>query len=198
MTSDTAQARRVHETGLPLHDRLLALRECVLHFAPYGFRATWHHLLASARVPRQLTDDPDSLLRAADELQEAHVLWRAHSEAFTARRRQAKAAGRRTPKRTERWYASAGRIAYCPDPLVHPRERLAVVLQRVIEAYSSDSDWDAACPVCHQERSATETCRRCGVDPRGSTAPVPHDVQARLAHEWREIWHRTAHLEAGS
>ncbi|MEU4218416.1 hypothetical protein [Actinoplanes sp. NPDC026623] len=57
MTSFPAQAQRVRDRGLPLRDRLLALRECVVHFGPYGFRATWHHLMVGAGVPRRLEDD---------------------------------------------------------------------------------------------------------------------------------------------
>ncbi|HET9138518.1 hypothetical protein, partial [Actinophytocola sp.] len=48
-----------------------ALRECVLCFGPYGFRATWHHLVVNAGIPRRLEDDPESLVRAVAELAEA-------------------------------------------------------------------------------------------------------------------------------
>ena len=195
MTSFPTQARRVRDSELLPQDRLLALRECVVHFAPYGFRATWHHLLLSAAIPRRLEDDPESLLRAVSELEEARCLWMAQSSAYAARRRQEKAMGRRTPHRIERWYSWAGRIGYCPDPTMHPRERLAVVVQRLIEAYSSGKDWSAACPICGHDRSEVEACAGCGVDPRGPAAVLPNDIRSRVAYQWRHIWHRTAYFE---
>jgi hypothetical protein len=99
---------------------VLALRESVLHFAPYGFRATWHHLVVSAALPVRLEDDPGSLLRAVDELEAARRLWLAEAQTFKARRRQEKAAGRRQPRRDEGWHVSPARLAFCPDPEVHP------------------------------------------------------------------------------
>jgi hypothetical protein len=193
VTSFPAQARRVRDAELPLQRRLLALRECVVHFGPYGFRATWHHLLVTARLPHPLEDDPDSLLRAISELDEARQLWLECSAAYRESRRQEKAMGRRTPRSRERWYSWAGQLAYCPDPTRHPSERLAAVVQRVIEAYSSDEDWSARCPVCGHSRSSVEACPRCGVDPRGPAAPLPHDIRTRAAYQWRHIWRRTAY-----
>ncbi|XVU20718.1 hypothetical protein ACQPZJ_25960 [Actinoplanes sp. CA-054009] len=111
MSSFPAQAARVRDRSLPPHRRMLALRECVLHFAPYGFRATWHHLLVSARVPVWLDDDPDALVRAVDELEEARNLWRA-------------SAGRVPPRS---WPAEA------PSPEAHSTERLIEVVAHLIE-----------------------------------------------------------------
>jgi hypothetical protein len=166
----------------------------VVRFAPYGFRATWHHLLVSAGVPRRLEDDPASVVRALDELEAARRLWTQCVDAYAVRRSREKATGRRSPRRTERWYAGAGRLAYCPDPTSHPSEHLAVVVRRVIDAYGTGADWSATCPACGHGRSATEACPHCGVDPRGPTARLPDDVRSRIAFQWREIWKRTAYV----
>lgn len=112
MSSFPAQAARVRDTGLPVRGRLLALRECVLRFPPYGFRATWHHLVVSAGLSAWLEseENPESLVRAVDELAEARRLWLAETQAFEARRRRAKATGRRQPRRDERWHGPPQRL----------------------------------------------------------------------------------------
>jgi hypothetical protein len=88
VTSFPAAARRVRAEDLPIRDRFLALRECALCFGPYGFRATWHHLMVSARVPQRLEADVDSLVRAVRELEEARGLWLEWTRAYEERRRQ--------------------------------------------------------------------------------------------------------------
>ncbi|GAB2619594.1 hypothetical protein Aab01nite_33700 [Paractinoplanes abujensis] len=98
MSSFPAQAARVRDLDLPLERRLLALRECALHFAPYEFRKTWHYLIAAARVPVWLEIDPDALLRALDLLEPARNRWLAETRSYAARRRLEKAAGRRQPR----------------------------------------------------------------------------------------------------
>jgi len=148
VSSFPAQAARVRNVDLPLRRRLLALRECVLHFAPYGFRATWHHLILWAGVPVSLEEDPGSLLRAIDELEDARRLWLKEVQAFTLRRRQEKASGRRRPGRDETWYAWSQWLAFCPDPEVHPTEPLATVVARLITAYRSGAVPADRCPVC--------------------------------------------------
>lgn len=70
--------------------------KCTLRFAPYGFRATFHHLVDSARISRRLQDDPQALERAVAELEEGRQVWVEHSRAYAARRRHEKTAGRRT------------------------------------------------------------------------------------------------------
>ncbi|HEY1230128.1 MAG TPA: hypothetical protein VGF26_22690, partial [Ramlibacter sp.] len=114
MSSFSAQAARVRDAKLPLRRRLLALRECVLHFAPYGFRATWHHLVVNAGLPVYLEEDADSLVRAVDELEEARRLWLAETYAYQTQRRQEKEAGRRQPRRSEGWHAQLAWLAFCP------------------------------------------------------------------------------------
>ncbi|XVV17351.1 hypothetical protein ACQP2X_24130 [Actinoplanes sp. CA-131856] len=129
MSSFPAQAARVRDESLPLHRRMLALRECVLRFAPYGFRATWHHLLVSAGVPVWLEHDPDSLRRAVDELEEARDLWLAETRAFAARRRAEKAAGRRVPDTADAWRTTWMTVS--PAPEAHSTERLIDVIARL-------------------------------------------------------------------
>ncbi|MBL7254014.1 hypothetical protein [Paractinoplanes lichenicola] len=98
MTSFPAQAARVRDTDRPLDRRLLALRECVLHFSPYGFGPTWHYLIRAARIPVWLETDPDALLRALALLEPARTRWLADTRSYEARRRSEKAAGRRQPR----------------------------------------------------------------------------------------------------
>lgn len=191
MSSFPAEASRVRDARLASHDRLLALRECVLCFGPYGFRATWHHLIVSANIPRDLDDDPLSLTRAVDELAEARLVWRAQAEDYAARRRREKAAGRRDAARADHWRSWAGLIAYCPDCEKHPTGRLAVVVRRVIAAYEAGVDPLGTCRACGQPVTADAPCRNCGVDPAGPTANRP-EIRLRTSYRWRAVWQRTA------
>jgi hypothetical protein len=182
VTSFPSAARKAGDPEISVPNRLLALRESVARFCPYGFRATWHHVILNAEVPRRLADDPDSLRRAAAELVEARQIWMAHREAFAERRRREKAVGRRGPTFGDRWYSWGDRLAYCPDPAVHPRERLVVVVRRVMDAYLSGEDFSVFCPACGCMRPDDEPCPKCGVDTRKSLLrPVP-------VYRWRQIW----------
>jgi hypothetical protein len=195
VSSFPAQAGRVRNAGLPLRRRLLALRECVLHFAPYGFRATWHHLVLRAGVPVSLESDPDSLLRAVGELEDARRLWLAQVQAFSLRRRQEKALGRRQPGRDEAWYAWPQRLAFCPDPELHPTESLATVVARLITAYRSGAVPADRCPACGNTRLPLH-CPHCGArswdqsaypwNPASDRLPAPR----RTGLPWLLIWHR--------
>jgi hypothetical protein len=191
VTGFPTAARRVRDIELASRERLLALRECVLRFPPYGFRATWHHLIVSASVPRRLDDDPLSLRHAVDELEQARLVWRAQSEHYAARRRREKAAGHRTPRRADQWPNWAGLIAYCPDFEKHPTERMAVVVQRVIAAYESGVDQLTTCRACGRSLTADTPCPRCGVDPSPTSRRT--EFHTRIAHHrWREVWQRSA------
>ncbi|WP_144122794.1 hypothetical protein [Catellatospora sichuanensis] len=182
MTSFPSAARRVRDHAVPVERRLWALRGCALAFGPYGYRATWHHLLVSARIPRRLDDDPESLVRAVDELEAARLLWRAQEE----QHRRDKAADR-AQAQAQVWRVQLWRLAYCPDPEVHPHEPLPVVVGRLIRAYASGADWSAVCPVCGSARSLRQCCPGCGVDPRGPGVRSPDPTE----HErWRRIWSR--------
>lgn len=186
MGSFPAQARRVRADDLELSGRLWALRECVLHFAPYGFRATWHHLVVNAGIPQSLKRDPRSLVRAVDELEEARLLWNAQWRAYAARRRVEKATGRRTPRKSDRWLSWRGMLAPCPDPEVHPSGRLAVVVSRLITVYSSGSVRARTCPVCGRE---AQPCPSCGIDAR-SPAEVRWITGLDAERRWKQIWRR--------
>lgn len=207
MSSFPEQARRVRDAGRPPLKRLHALRECVLHCMPYGFHATWHHLVVTARIPRDLDTDPGSLTRAVDELEPAREAIRAHSERFAERRRREKAAGRRVPARPEPWNSWGwSRIAFCPDPTVHPTEPLAVVVRRVLEAHDAGADPAENCPACGTAREAAaalppgvaaapfvplrggrvRACPVCGVHPGG--VRLRHDAAAQ--ERWKAIWRR--------
>jgi len=186
VTSFPAAARRARDSGLSLPERLYALRECVLRFCPYGFRATWHHLVSSAGIPQRLEDDPAAIDRAVAELEEAREPLLAHRAAYAERRRREKARGRRVPHEPSLTRFAGEVVAYCPDPERHPGERLVVVVRRVLEAPRRDQ----LCPACGQERAVTEICPACGVADR--RAPTS---EARTSHRWRQLWQRTAYLD---
>ncbi len=167
-----------------------------MHYGPYGFRATWHHLMVSAGVPQRLEDDPAALDRAVAELEEARMLWATARDAFAERRRQEKALGQRTPRRSERWYSWHGRIAYCPDATQHPRGRLAAVVRRVMDNYSTGADWSAMCPVCGCGRPEAELCSHCGVAPPDPVITLRSTSAQQSPNQWRQIWYRTAYTES--
>jgi hypothetical protein len=87
MSGFATHRQRVHDGGLTARARHASLRTCAVMFAPYGFRATYHHLCLSAGVPAVLESDPQSLVRAVEELYAARQLWLADEAAYAARRR---------------------------------------------------------------------------------------------------------------
>ncbi|MFR9780722.1 hypothetical protein ACL02O_32340 [Micromonospora sp. MS34] len=189
MTSFPAQAIRVRDSTLPLHRRLYALRECALHCAPYGFRATWHHLIVSARIPRRLEDDPDALVRAADELQRVRDVVLPRAQAYAARRRGEKAVGVRVPQSAPPWYSWGWcGIAYCPDPKHHPTPPLATVVQAVLDRHAAGLSVETHCLACGRERRRPgRACPTCGAHPDGPAARwrAPSDGDG-----WGRIWRR--------
>ncbi|MEU7526737.1 hypothetical protein AB0A74_13465 [Saccharothrix sp. NPDC042600] len=191
MTSFPAAARRVRDDALPPRARLLALRECTLNFAPYGFRATWHHLVVNARIPRRLEDDLDSLHRAVDELEEARALWRTRTATYPNRRRHEKSAGRRVPPQADRWQGNPVHLD-CPDFEHHPTDRLATVIRRVITAHESGTDPTTTCLACDQPLKGTHRpCPTCGIRPSGAPrAHLPPAVALRAAERWNAVWRR--------
>ncbi|MEV8474454.1 hypothetical protein [Streptomyces sp. NPDC051173] len=137
MSSFTTHRRRVLDQALPARVRHTNLRCCLVQFAPYGFRATYDHLCHSAGIPRPLDKDPDSLVRAVEELHAARRLWLAHVHAFAAQRRREKSGGQRElrrdqmrPVRQRGWQD----IAYCPDPSFRPEGELSAVVGRVLRS----------------------------------------------------------------
>ncbi|MFE9747116.1 hypothetical protein ACFYOT_19620 [Saccharothrix saharensis] len=191
MTSFPAAARRVRNDALTPRDRLLALRECTLNFAPYGFRATWHHLVVNARIPQQLEDDLDSLHRAVEELEEARAVWRGRTADFAERRRREKAAGRRVPSRADRWLGGGVHLR-CPDFERHPGDRLSTVVRRVIAAREAGVDPTTTCLACGRAvKSANKRCPDCGVLPEDAAPRLPARWAAvEAAERWNRTWRR--------
>lgn len=178
-------ARQVRDPRLLAAQQRSSLRRCVEHFAPYGHRATWHHLCTRAgfdpadRHPRQRL-----LIAALEELEEAREVWLGYEAEFAARRKREKFDGIRRPSAWDDWAGRASGgfgIVWCADPEVHPTERLAVVMRRLIHALESDPG--PHCPVCHcpdlfWRRSpdccpwSGPVCAGCGiVVPRPTLAP---------------------------
>ncbi|MBF9130235.1 hypothetical protein I0C86_14910 [Plantactinospora sp. S1510] len=189
MTSFPAQARRVRDSALSPQRRLYALRECTLHCAPYGFRATWHHLVVAARIPSRLTDDPDALVRAADELQRTRDVVLHRAQEYAALRHREKAAGRRTPRTPPPWnsWGWSG-IAYCPDPEHHPTGPLVTVVRAVFHRYDAGVDVDRHCLACGTERCRPgRACPTCGVHPDG---PAARWRASRIEERWQRAWRR--------
>jgi hypothetical protein len=191
VTSFPAAAKRVRDSSADPVARFWALRECSLHFPIYGFRATWHHLIVEAGVPRQLSDDPESLTRAVDELEEARRHWLLLRYTFADRRRREKAIGQRQPTLGDQWL-SVMSLAYCPDPGRHPDERLIKVLHRLIDANLSQPQPQPTCAVCGTARPVDTFCTACGVDPRGPAGQLSAGVRQQADDSWHEIWQRTA------
>lgn len=179
MTSFPSAARRVRDDELPAVRRLWALRECALRFGPYGFRATWHHLVVGSRIPEDLDADPYALVRAVDELEEARGLWLPELRAYEGRRRLEKA-HRRVPEPGQ-----APRLdLYCPNPEVHPRERLAIVVARAIGRVHPDED---ICAGCAGPRRYVGTCPACGICEDRTARPCAEE-------RWKAIWRRRVEL----
>ncbi len=191
VSSFPAAAKRVRDSAVDPVARFWALRECSLHFPLYGFRATWHHLTVRAGVPQELSEDPESLVRAVDELDEARRHWLLLQTTFARRRRMEKAEGQRQPARTDQWLTATS-LAYCPDPQHHPADRLVTVLHRLVDANMNDLQPQPHCAVCGTARPVDTFCTACGVDPRGPGAKLSGEIQKQANDNWREVWQRTA------
>lgn len=175
MSSFTTHRRRVLDQALPARVRHTNLRSCLVQFAPYGFRATYDHLCGSAGIPRRPDADPDSLVRAVEELHAARQLWLAHVRAFAARRRREKACGQRELRRDQMrpgWQRGWQNIAYCPDPAFRPEGELSAVVGRVLRAPDpAAAGGDLVCRVCGGRDSVIwdgslwvhQLCATCGV-----------------------------------
>ncbi|RII18825.1 hypothetical protein DSC45_09405 [Streptomyces sp. YIM 130001] len=143
-------ARQVRDPHNDLALRRYSLRKCLERFAPYGHRATWDHLCARAGFgPEDRTPEPDRLLAALDELEEARAVWLGYEAEFADRRRREKHHGLRRPGTVDHWHrctwGGCG-IAWCDDPHTHPAEPLADVLRKLIAALEREPG--ARCPVC--------------------------------------------------
>ncbi len=143
-------ARQVRDPRLADAQQRTSLRKCLERFAPYGHRATWHHLCARYGItPDDRHPPQDRLVAALAELEEARAVWLGYEAEFAARRKREKFDGVRQPTALDDWHRRTwgGRgIAWCDDPATFPAGRLADVLRRLIAAL--DSPPDDACPVC--------------------------------------------------
>lgn len=183
--------------------RHAAFRTCVVSFAPYGFRATYHHLCRSARIPADPRDDPASLIRAVEELHAARRLWAADEAAFMARRRRQKAAGRRHITADGGWRdggrGPGGSLAYCPDPERHPTEPLPIVLGRILRSRVPAAAAASICRACGSDAGTNDwncghylhrLCARCGVSLGSQETATDRAVLAAREERWKEVWRR--------
>ncbi len=177
MAGFRALAEQVRNPRLVAAQRRTALRKCLERFAPYGHRATWHHLCSRVGIaPQDRDPDPERLVVALAELEEARTLWLAYEEEFAARRRREKHDGIRQPSAIDDWHRRTWGgcdIVPCESPQRHPAARLAVVLRNMIAAMESGRP-RRDCPVCGGTRFAWlpdpagppasgPACRECGV-----------------------------------
>ncbi|MFD8326700.1 hypothetical protein [Streptomyces lydicus] len=168
MAGFRALAEQVRNPRLISTQRRTALRKCLERFAPYGHRATWHHLCTRAGIATyDRTPDPERLVAALAELEEARTLWLAYEDEFAARRRKEKHDGIRQPSALDDWHRRTWGgcdIVPCASPQRHPAARLAVVLRSMIAAMESGLP-RRDCPVCG--------CTRFAWPPETTEVPVP-------------------------
>ncbi|MFJ9850792.1 hypothetical protein [Streptomyces sp. NPDC101150] len=177
MAGFRALAEQVRNPRLVSTQRRTALRKCLERFAPYGHRATWHHLCTRAGIAAyDRNPDPERLVAALAELEEARTLWLAYEREFADRRRREKHDGIRQPSAIDDWHRRTWGgcdIVPCESPQRHPAARLAVVLRSMIAAMESGRP-RRDCPVCGGTRfawlpasanfpSSGPACRQCGV-----------------------------------
>ncbi len=138
MAGFRALAEQVRDPDRDASQRRQALRRCLERFAPYGHRATWHHLCSRAGFsPEDREPAPERLVAALEELEEARDVWLAYEEEVAERRRREKHDGIRQPTALDDWHAATwgGRsLLPCKDPTAPPDTALAVVLRRLIQA----------------------------------------------------------------
>jgi hypothetical protein len=203
MPSFATHRLRVHDATRPPYRRLSALRTCLTGFAPYGFYGTYHHLCRSAGIPRVLDEDPESLVRAVEELHEARLLWLADFSAWQVGRRAQKRAGTRRPDPPQ---PSAG--LFWPDPEFHPGGRLVEAMPGVMRgrwSLEGHQGRDGVCPVCAADRGTVEwagdgygphtLCAGCGLGlgrrpPELPDARERGEVRATYRRRQQLIWKR--------
>ncbi|MEU3526493.1 hypothetical protein AB0E62_21950 [Streptomyces sp. NPDC038707] len=204
MASFQTHRERVHDTRLSLHRRHSALRTCLTVFAPYGLRATYHHLTLSAAIPRRLEADPDALVRAVEELHEARMLWLARAEAYAVRRRAEKRAGRRAVPDPRPWWLwnwwEGSERGWTDAPYRHPSLRLPEYVRR--RNALMDGAELPGCPACGEEGPGEwlptghgwiELCAGCAWAPTPCACGRRHRLVPSTPYSWNEIWRR-AHM----
>ncbi|OII60454.1 hypothetical protein BJP40_09865 [Streptomyces sp. CC53] len=169
-------ARQVRDPRCEPALRRYALRKCLERFAPYGHRATWHHLCERHRFgPDDRDADPARLVAALEELEDARAVWLAYERRVAERRRREKHLGVRRPSAVDDWHRrtwGGNGVAPCADPQVHPQAALGEVLRRLIAGLESGPG--SRCPVCGGTRfgwlpgasghpRCGPLCTRCGV-----------------------------------
>lgn len=141
-------ARQVRDPRCDPALRRYSLRKCLERFAPYGHRATWHHLCTRHRFgPEDRDADPARWVAALEELEEARAVWLAYERRFAERRRREKHLGLRRPAAVDEWHRRArGGIGMpgCLDPGGYAAAPLGEVLRRLIAALESGPGPDRA------------------------------------------------------
>ncbi|MFC5718636.1 hypothetical protein ACFP1Z_00385 [Streptomyces gamaensis] len=196
MAGFRALAREVRDPRHSIALRRTSLRKCLERFAPYGHRATWHHLCVRTGLdPVDRSPDPARLIAALTELEEARAVWLAYERSVADRRKREKHDGIRQPGALDDWHRNTwGGCAIVPSvsPTAHPRLPLAEVLRRVIAAVESGPG--ELCPVCARDRlewrCGLECCRgegpvcaECGI-----VVPLPALSAAALATARRRMF----------
>lgn len=198
MSSFTTHHRRLNDVTLPPHRRLSNLRSCIFHFAPYGFRATYFYLTISAGIPRTVQTDPESLVRAADELHAARSAWLAGIGPLLRQRRELKRSGHRDLPDASWWARFGTVLTRGPDPRRHPDMPLAAFIERQLER-ASGADL-VGCPACGEVRGPIsestghgfiDRCQQCGTLLCPCPCGATHwDEARRFDHLWPGIWRR--------
>ncbi|WP_326691438.1 MULTISPECIES: hypothetical protein [unclassified Streptomyces] len=161
MAGFRALAQQVRDPEREPSQRRQALRKCLERFAPYGHRATWHHLCRNAGFhPDDREPDPALLVAALEELEEARAVWLVYESEVAARRRREKRKGIRQPTALDEWHRMTwgGRSLMRCDPAQPPTPRLAEVLRRMIKVMDAED----ACTSRREVRTEvrTDTGRR--------------------------------------
>ncbi|GAA1159175.1 hypothetical protein F4556_001681 [Kitasatospora gansuensis] len=196
MTSFVTHRERVLDPSLSVLRRHRELWVCLEVFAPYGFHGTYHHLTVSARMPRDLASDPDSLVRAVTELDRARVLWQAAGARYAERRRvEKRELGLRAPRRPGPWWqAEPAQGCYVVDVLCHPGLCLPEYVHRqVLLAEGAELP---GCRECGDERPVVsrstghgfiELCPGCAAVRRSCACGVRHVLRAGAAVGWPSL-----------
>jgi hypothetical protein len=205
VTSFARLQTRVADPALPPHRRLSCLRSCLEHFAPYGLRSTYMYLTVAAGIPRDLTADPTSLVRAVDELGAARARWLSGLEPVIQRRRRQKAAGIRALPDASAWCGRWGHaVAFRDDPRRRPGLPLMDFVERRLRQI--DGVRLPGCPDCGGEgirATATghgfvERCAQCDVLLKTCACGSAHPELVWRHHRWWPgIWRREHMDDAG-